>query len=95
MPHTPGPWESSEVLITAENGREITHTGVQGCRKSSHTGQSGSDEDVLNARLIAAAPELLNACRLALEDCRMDDWEGSDLAIELRRVIAKATELTP
>lgn len=63
---TPGPWGSDCFLVTASNGREVTHTGLLGRRRSSHDGQSGETEDKVNARLIAAAPDLLAACQAAI-----------------------------
>ena len=43
-----------------------------------------------NARLIAASPDLLAACRAALEDCQSDDWAESGLGKQLQAAIAKA-----
>lgn len=59
-PHTPGPWLSFKAGgVYSENGREIIF--------SAHNTRSGSAEErEANARLIAAAPELLEACRRAL-----------------------------
>lgn len=53
--HTPGPLQANCFLITAKNGREVTHTGLLGRRRSSHPGECGAKEDEGNARLIAAA----------------------------------------
>ena len=58
--HTPGPWEACGKAVHAETGREIVF--------GSHNTRSGSDEEQrANARLIAAAPELLEACREVAE----------------------------
>lgn len=63
--HTPGPWKLEPA---APNGWHITCEILT--RKSlvgytySHTGQKEMDD--ANARLIASAPELLEALRLAL-----------------------------
>ena len=55
--HTPGPWEACGKAVHAETGREIVF--------GSHNTRSGSDEEQrANARLIAAAPELLEALGL-------------------------------
>src|SRR5688572_16662765 len=55
MSYTPGPWEAKGLIVAAE-GRGVVattptplHFGVFECS--------------VNARLIAAAPELLEACR--------------------------------
>ena len=62
MGHTPGPWINSSGYITATDGSEITDVAW-----------SGSDpEGKANARLIAAAPELLAVCRNLL-GC-LSDW---------------------
>ena len=51
--HTPGPWHNDCFLVTATQGRrEICHTGE---------GRGTSEECEANARLIAAAPDLLAA----------------------------------
>lgn len=74
--HTPGPWET----LTFSNHELQTDIAMVkiGCRVHK-IGYSG--EDWANARLIAAAPELLGAlkqCRLALEpydDVKPRDWK--------------------
>ncbi len=67
--HTPGPWHYSEVIRGRDQYyRQIRadfkiaevhacHSGVAGTKK-------GRAEDEANARLIAAAPELLEQCKL-------------------------------
>ncbi len=57
--HTPGPWSVCDgdgkwIVETPEFGIIITAEG------------GNSDADLANARLVAAAPELLEACRDAL-----------------------------
>ncbi len=62
MSHTPGPWEvdsahgTDAVYVLSEN-HLIAHVIAHG---------DGTD-DAANARLIAAAPDLLEACQAALE----------------------------
>ena len=53
--HTPLPWRTDTFLVTASNGRQVTHTGLLGRRRSSHEGQSGGDEDEANAEYIERA----------------------------------------
>lgn len=65
--HTPGPWA---FALEADGGFEIT--GVGGHQKSfgyvicARGEHRKSDETHANAKLIAAAPDLLNALELAM-----------------------------
>lgn len=56
--HTPGPWHTGEGqanrIVYAPNGYAICDTKVFHCYSTTH-------EDKANARLIAAAPDLLEA----------------------------------
>lgn len=75
--HTPGPWTLSRNLgIASANGREILFPG--------HVSR-GVDhpEREANARLIASAPALLEACQKALADLQ-DVHELADLPEQLR-----------
>ena len=68
--HTPGPWHigsgNGEGSIFAENGRMRLETGGTTLYPICHNVSTWNiDEDDANARLIAAAPELLTA----LETC--------------------------
>ena len=75
--HTPGPWEACGKAVHAETGREIVFGG--------HNTRSGSDEEQrANARLIAAAPELLEALKVAVSQA---SWTGITQA---HAAIAKA-----
>ena len=96
--HTPGPWHYSEVIRGRDQYyRQIRadfkiaevhacHSGVAGTKK-------GRAEDEANARLIAAAPELLEQCKL------FEKWltylinsgdSGADLERDkVREVLAK------
>ena len=58
---TPGPWEL--------DGKIIRHNGVQICKMIDQITTDTLEVDA-NARLIAAAPALLAACKSALEDAR-------------------------
>ena len=90
--HTPGPWtldgaaNTGDLDIVAPTGR----IAMLDCEFSEET------EDVLtaNARLIAAAPQLL-AALIELSDYVFDEYTASDSlcerAAEARAVIAKAT----
>lgn len=78
--YTPGPWKIKRSgCISDSNGDLIATTGYRVA--------VGSDEDDFNARLIAAAPELLALARRVAEA-----FDGTDapLGIQARAVIAKA-----
>lgn len=78
---TPGPWRANCFPVEAQRqygGREICHTGG---------GRGGSEESEANARLIAAAPELLAACQRAYDCCYDKNSEDGRL---LRAAIDKA-----
>lgn len=95
---TPGPWHYSEVIRGRDQYyRQIRadfkiaevhacHSGVAGTKK-------GRAEDEANARLIAAAPDLLAQCKLfkkVLRACIMAGDSGAELELEkLREVLAK------
>ncbi len=68
--HTPGPWSLGKAHETAQN-----HAVCKGARVLARVVGSGypigigaSPESEANARLIAAAPDLLEAAREAIED---------------------------
>lgn len=86
--HTPGPWEiepsddgqSHWIVPAASNGR-----GWVGDRYMRVSGPI----DIHDARLIAAAPDLLAAACQALEDCA--DLMATPAGDALAAAIAKAT----
>jgi hypothetical protein len=81
--HTPGPWGTYD---TAAYGIHICKGGIAGQHIASAQRYVGltQDETVANARLIAAAPEMLAALRELLERC---DFEAQEMA---RAAIGKA-----
>lgn len=85
--HTPGPWT---VMLRGERG--TFHVLEAQRHEAEHTsdGVDGYTVSSANARLIAAAPDLLHACKVALP--LIEEWlqgtpETADL---LRAAIAKA-----
>ena len=100
--HTPGPWEIhkdlGEPVPQYIYGADTTYVCA-----IKRVGRQPNSPDVIdtfnaNARLIAAAPDLLAACKLALPwisacidftGCTAKDPYGADLE-ELRAAIAKA-----
>lgn len=100
--HTPGPWHTGagngEGSIFCKEGRlRLTDRGTTLYSICHVTHGYDQAEDDANASLIAAAPELLEACRAALPrlmvlaDSKLFG-EAADIAacILLRSVIAKA-----
>lgn len=72
---TPGPWN----VVTYRSGTEVTVATVEGLRvvfnDARGTRPLGTPE--ADARLIAASPDLLAACKAALECCgSADHWNG-------------------
>lgn len=58
--HTPGPWRQEHGCLVGANGTSILGDGI-------HNHDLPDEEREANARLIAAAPELLTACELLLQ----------------------------
>jgi hypothetical protein len=92
MKHSPGPWVSKKtpggmIFVYTENlARPICGTGV-----------AGDPTVQANARLIAAAPDLLNAIKL-LREAATNDFSATGLtsALEMTDLaIEKACGTTP
>ena len=60
--HTPGPWTAHTFLIRGRGRDEICHVGI-----SNNLGPSRAYESEANARLMAASPELLEACAAVIK----------------------------
>ena len=97
-PHTPAPWKadienSAEGLnITDDEGRRIAHTAT--IRNPDYTPLI-SEEAKANARLIAAAPELLEALKELTDLLQSPSGAGTmseirDSANRARAALAKA-----
>lgn len=90
--HTPGPWEFVSKLTASENHRGYFIRAEKATRNGKWAlaeVQPGDEDGKLgaaNARLIAAAPDLLAACIVAFnQTCsvgRPKDWEQLRAAIE-------------
>lgn len=89
--HTPGPWrivrdEDGCFEIADENGLLINKTVAR-----------GGTTNRANARLIAAAPDLLEACEsalIALTNPGSENWRQTALT-DIRAAIAKAEGRQP
>jgi hypothetical protein len=85
MSHTPGPWKSGGGLAVRYAGSD----------RLLYRYKVAESSDIDDAALIAAAPDLLAAARLALaweqgEDCGGPGVCTLDVIVALRRAIAKA-----
>ena len=108
--HTPGPWHCEQDLdqdytaigepIAIVGGEECVETVRFVVGRFCDYGPHGEQQTAANARLIAAAPELLAACEAVVSDCR-EVLEGREsMSMDLihaivngkaRAAIAKAT----
>ena len=87
--HTPGPWKFGKEL-TARSGEWLVSfdAGSKGRGIAIAETRAGSGNEEANARLIAAAPELLAACRLVEQAQRDGDYMTAFRAVSA--AIAKA-----
>ena len=92
--HTKGPWEvvqtDAGIIVRTES---VKKTRAGASRYAAIGGFDRSDPEQLaealaNARLIAAAPELLEALKGLLEQTGLDGWRAE----KARDAIAKATK---
>jgi len=89
MNHTPGPWavhhhESTDTYTIHVAGRSWESWAV------AHVGDCTQDQE--NARLIAAAPDLLAALQGLLADPYLSDPINADRMAPARAAIEKATQ---
>jgi hypothetical protein len=96
--HTPGPWvvvteDGSIGSVAAADGSAVAQAQIRGTLK-----KPNNEERRANAHLIAAAPELLKACKAALPYLRnhigmtLDEGPGDRIALDMcEEAIAKAT----
>lgn len=87
MKHTPGPWYANGIVVRPAN------VDRNPCIAVADDQDRLRDEQEANARLIAAAPELLEALRNLLEDAialGIEDSDRSGSAIEAKAALAKA-----
>lgn len=102
MKHTPEPWHA-DTRADADGdwdrwyvfqgiGESEEGPGDHSVRIAYITTKDGSTwggEEEANARLIAAAPDLLAALQLAVDS--VDDWHNGEFIWEAQAVIARAT----
>lgn len=92
--HTPGPWVFDLSKSWRPHRVSLYHFVGNDDADIAHIGENFSSnrspaETIANARLIAAAPELLAACQRALAEAVADDQDG--WFANMRAAIAKAT----
>ena len=82
MSHSPGPWTSAGDEVVDAHGQSILG------RHWSTAGEDGYDWDTLeaNARIAAAAPELLAMLRAMVDDGSDD---GAEVYMEARALLAR------
>ena len=89
MKHTPGKWKSNEG--SSSKNIPILGTGSREFMVIAEVYQeNGTEEAQANARLIASAPELLEASKLARDYLRFNQGNASPIFDKLEQAIAKA-----
>jgi hypothetical protein len=80
--HTPGPWKAHFEEAYFVTGPDLGRVAIMMNLKGAHGlgGRRSGDESAANARLIAAAPELLNALR-DLVDAMTGRLDGETIAL--------------
>ena len=93
--HTPGPWtyDESWALIKGDDGSEIAAVHAARAFRAPKGKDAFKDEPKANARLIAAAPDLLAALQkmTALLAAHPDGGLYPDYLIQARAAILRAT----
>jgi hypothetical protein len=87
--YTRGPWNAQGVHVSAPDGSDICHTGGTRFNKQ---GTPQPEESVCNARLIAAAPDLLEAAIAMLESIGRSPVEVNRVKANIKAAIDKAVE---
>jgi hypothetical protein len=81
---TPGPWFQDKYgNVMTQSGSTLVTDGVA-------LGSRSTDETKANARLIAAAPELLEALKSLLNYANLGAYQRADTVKAARAAIAKA-----
>jgi len=80
--HTPGPWRAFKTVFD-QHAVEAFNSDEKETECLCRVDGWGSEIDIANARLIAAAPELLEALKavVAISDRKHDAWDAAEAAI--------------
>lgn len=94
--HTPGPWVLSEDHVSAIYGAPVDGRSYGVVAKTSEY-IDPRDSQEANARLISAAPELLEVCKIALDALGCDRlWQDRlEAQRAIRAAMRKATGSPP
>jgi hypothetical protein len=86
--HTPGPWEARDSCVIGPNGRVVVAC-VEG-----FVSRGDNDEDYATARLIAAAPELLEALLEVIDETAFYQarFSTEEWCSKARAALAKAVQ---
>ena len=95
--HTPGPWEARKgagwYVARPRYGEATLAVGMDGVTLVTSPSETPWNDDVeseANARLIAAAPELLEACEEFVRKCECGEALSSRSYAQMIAAIAKA-----
>lgn len=86
--HTPGPWRYVRENGSPTTGPHMISGAIPGYL--AEVRDCGSGDVAANARLIAAAPELLEALRLVVDTVENGGWPGATIVVA-KGAIEKAT----
>ncbi len=92
MKHTPGPWT---VEKTKGSGLRIQSHEKIICWLSPLKQYEGLKNEEVNARLISAAPELLETCKITLDQLELAGYDDGNTKQILKQAIAKAESGVP
>jgi len=96
MTHTPAPWKARQVPDDAKNEKYSHWVDAQNAAPVADVRDYGEETSEANARLIAAAPELLEALKNLTEDIentldyKQDGTPEHELILAARAAIQKA-----
>ena len=100
--HTPGPWKTeqssrTDIYIISQSVEARNKWVATACNHEFHPTEENNKRNQYNARLIAAAPELLEACHALLRVRDAEEWVAAlRAAIEqARAAIDKAEGVKP
>lgn len=93
MTYTPGPWKAHFEEAYYVTGPDLGRVAMMMNLKGAHGlgGRRTGDESAANCRLIAAAPDLLEALQLVRDYVATMKGMGHQYQVEIDAAIAKAT----